>query len=50
MGPNLHDLLLAHVAWVGLYYADPTQPLTTADEELNDLGHDLSDLSELSEV
>ena len=27
-----------------LYYADPEQPLTTADEELNDLDHGLSDL------
>ena len=28
-----------------LYHADPAQPLTTAGEELDDLGHDLSDLS-----
>ena len=28
-----------------LYYADPAQPLTTAGEELDDLDHDLSDLS-----
>ena len=29
-----------------LYYADLAQPLTTAGEELDDLDHDLSDLSE----
>ena len=28
-----------------LYYADPEQPLTTVREELDDLDHDLSDLS-----
>ena len=28
-----------------LYYTDPAQPLTTAREELDDLDHDLSDLS-----
>ena len=28
-----------------LHYADPAQPLTTAREELDDLDHDLSDLS-----
>ena len=28
-----------------MYYADRGQPLTTADEELDDLDHDLSDLS-----
>ena len=28
-----------------LYYADPTQPLTTAGEELDELDHHLSDLS-----
>ena len=28
-----------------LYCADPAQPLTTAGEELDDLDHDLSDLS-----
>ena len=27
-----------------LYFVDPVQPLTTAGEELDDLGHDLSDL------
>ena len=27
-----------------LYYADPAQPLATAGEELDDSGHDLSDL------
>ena len=30
---------------LGLYYADPAQPLTTARGEIDDLGHDLSDLS-----
>ena len=29
------------------YYADPAQPLATAGEELDDLDHDLSDLSEV---
>ena len=29
------------------YYAGPAQPLTTAGEELDDLDHDLSDLSEV---
>ena len=28
-----------------LYHADPAQPLTTAGVELDDLDHDLSDLS-----
>ena len=28
-----------------LYYTDPLQHLITAGEELDDLGHDLSDLS-----
>ena len=28
-----------------LYYADPAQPLTAAGEELDDLDHDLSNLS-----
>ena len=28
-----------------LYYADPAQPLVTAGEELDDLNHDLCDLS-----
>ena len=35
---------------LGLYYADPAQPLSTAGEELDDLydlDHDLSDLSEV---
>ena len=39
-----------HVSWVRfvlLIYADPTQPLRTAGEALDDLGHDLSDLSEV---
>ena len=31
-----------------LYCADPAQPLTTAGEELDDLDHDLSDLSDLT--
>ena len=31
-----------------LYYTDPTQPLTTAGGELDDLDHDLSHLSDLS--
>ena len=30
-----------------LYCADPAQPLTTAREKLDDLDHDLSDLSVL---
>ena len=30
---------------VGLYYADPAQPLATAGEETDDLEHDLSDAS-----
>ena len=30
---------------LGLYYADPAHPLTTAGEELDDLDRDLSDLS-----
>ena len=33
-----------------LYYADHAQPLTTAGEELDDVDHVLSDLSDLSEV
>ena len=43
--PNdLHDL--AHVSWGWiLCYEDPAQSLTTAVEELDDLDHDLSDLS-----
>ena len=28
-----------------MYWADPAHPLTTAGEELDDLDHDLSDLS-----
>ena len=42
-----HDL--AHVSWFRywLEYADSTQPLTTAGDELDDLNHDLPDLSEL---
>ena len=43
-------IYVAHVSWVGyvlLYYTDPAQPLTTADEELGDLDHDLSGLSEV---
>ena len=31
-----------------LYYADPAQALTTAGEELDDIDHELSDLSYLS--
>ena len=31
-----------------LYCTDPAQPLTTAGEELDDLDHHLSDLSDLS--
>ena len=34
-------------AGLDLCYADPAQPLTTADEQLDDLDHDLSDLSEV---
>ena len=30
-----------------LYYADPALLLTTAREELHDLDHDLSDVSEV---
>ena len=30
-----------------LYDADPGQPFTTAGKELDDLDHDLSDLSEV---
>ena len=33
-----------------LHYADPAQSLTTAGEELDDLDHDISDLSDLSVV
>ena len=33
-----------------LYYANPTQPLTTAREELDDLDHDLYDLFDLSDL
>ena len=41
---NLHDL--AQVSWVGsVLIGDPAQPLTTAGEALDDLDHDLSDLS-----
>ena len=41
---NLYDL--AHVSWVGsVLYRSCTQPLTTATEELDDLDHELSDLS-----
>ena len=32
------------------YYAGPAQPLTTAGEELDDLDHDLSDLSEVCNI
>ena len=34
-------------AGLDLCYADPAQPLTTAGDELDDLDHDLSDLSEV---
>ena len=45
---NLHDL--ARVSWVGLvHYTDAAQQaLTTAGEELDDIDHELSDLSDLS--
>ena len=33
--------------WPDLYYADPAQPLATAGEELDDLDHDLFDMSEV---
>ena len=33
-----------------MYYADRGQPLTTADEEVDDLDRDLSDLSVLSDL
>ena len=33
-----------------MYYVDPARPLTTAGEQPDDLDHDLSDLSNLSEV
>ena len=39
---------IAHVSSAGSVlrtYADPAQPLTTAGEELEDLDHDLCDLS-----
>ena len=32
---------------LGLYYADPVRHVTTAREDLDDLDHDLSDLSEV---
>ena len=32
---------------LGLYYADPAHKITTAGEEIDDLEHDLSDLSEV---
>ena len=34
-------------AGLDLYHADPEQPRTTAGEQLDDLDHDLSDLSQL---
>ena len=42
---NLHDLV--RLSWVGsvLRYTDPAQPLTTAGKEMDDIDHDLSDLS-----
>ena len=47
---NLHDLCsTCFLRWM-LYRANPARPITTASEELDDLGHDLSDLSDLSEV
>ena len=36
---SLHDL--AHVPGLGLYHANPAQPLPTAGEELVSLDHDL---------
>ena len=33
-----------------LYYGDPAQPLATAGEGLDDLDHDLSELSDMPEV
>ena len=37
---------VARVSWVGsVLHADPARPLTTAAEELDDLDHDLSDVS-----
>ena len=46
---NLPDLGLVSNG-LDLYYEDPVQPLTTAGEEVDDLDHDVSDLSDLSEV
>ena len=46
----MHDLARAFLGW--LYDTDPAQPSASAGEELDDLDHDLSDLSadSLSEV
>ena len=42
----LQSAYLAHVSWIWpVCCADPARPLTTADEELDDLDDDLSDLS-----
>ena len=35
------------MGWIYLYYSGPAQLLTMAGEELNDLDHDLSDMSEV---
>ena len=42
---------LGHLSWVGsLHCTDPAQHLKTAGWDIVDLGRDLSDLSDLSEV
>ena len=35
---------LSPISWFGLHYTDPAQLLTTKDEELLDLHHNLHDL------
>ena len=47
---NRHDLDLGTFSGLDLYCAGPAQPLTTADEEVDDLDRDLSDLSVLSDL
>ena len=42
---NVHDLQSHMLPRLDLYCADPAQPLTAAGEALDDLNHDLSDLS-----
>ena len=38
---DLHDLLYNMFSGLDLCYADNTEPLTTAGEELDELDHDL---------